>query len=93
MTDADTILRATDFAAIKHRDQRRKNGDIPYVNHPIGVARILIQEAGIDDTATLAAAILHDTVEDTDATHEELVAEFGQEIADLVAEYDQVMHW
>ena len=63
--DLALVLKAADFAAVKHRDQRRKNGDIPYINHPLGVARILREAGGVRDGATLAAALLHDTVEDT----------------------------
>lgn len=86
MDELALILRAADFAATKHRDQRRKNGDIPYVNHPLGVARSLTEEGGVRDAVTLAAAILHDTLEDTDATFVELVHEFGEGIAGVVRE-------
>jgi (p)ppGpp synthase/HD superfamily hydrolase len=84
--DVALILKALDFAAIKHRHQRRKNGDIPYINHPIGVARILWEEGGIRDATTLVAAVLHDTVEDTQTTVEELKREFGEKIAAIVRE-------
>ena len=70
------FVKACNFAAIKHRSQRRKNGDIPYINHPLEVAYIL-SAAGVEDVATLCAAVLHDTVEDTETTHEELLKEFG----------------
>lgn len=80
------ILRAANFAAIKHSGQRRKHGDVPYINHPLGVAFNLVELGGIRDPATLAAAILHDTVEDTDTTPHELAEEFGAEIAGIVAE-------
>ncbi len=84
--DLALVLKAADFAAVKHRDQRRKNGDIPYINHPLGVARILREAGGIRDGATLAAALLHDTVEDTRTSPEELEREFGAKIAGIVAE-------
>jgi len=81
------LLRAIEFAAHKHRDQRRKGVDAsPYINHPIQVAALIASEAGTDDLVTLMAAVLHDTVEDTDTSFEELDAEFGQEVRDLVAE-------
>jgi len=84
---SETLLRALVFAAKKHRYQRRKGGDqVPYINHPIEVAELLARVGRVDDTATLAAAILHDTIEDTDATPEELDAHFGEEILELVQE-------
>ena len=86
MEDVAVVVRAADFAAVKHRGQRRMNGDFPYINHPLGVARILTEEAGVTDATTLAAAILHDTLEDTDATSAELSAAFGAQIAAIVGE-------
>src|ERR1044071_7377984 len=81
------ILKACDFAARKHVSQRRKNADKdPYINHPIGVAWILINEGHVTDPVTLQAALLHDTVEDTDTTIEEIVAEFGTDVGHVVAE-------
>ena len=67
------ILRAIDFAARKHRDQRRKDEEAsPYINHPIPVSLLLAEIGGISDPQVLSAAILHDTIEDTDTTPEEL---------------------
>ncbi len=81
------LLCAISFAATKHRDQRRKDlAASPYINHPIALANILANEAGIDDERVLIAAVLHDTVEDTETTEQELVKEFGQEIAGIVLE-------
>ena len=81
------VIKAIDFAADKHRSQRRKDAEAsPYINHPIALANILWHEAGIRDPITIAAAILHDTVEDTETTRAELEAEFGAEIASVVAE-------
>jgi guanosine-3',5'-bis(diphosphate) 3'-pyrophosphohydrolase len=81
------VIAASAFAAHKHRDQRRKGAEAsPYINHPIAVAHVLANEAGITDHTILAAALLHDTIEDTDTTPKELEAEFGQEIADIVVE-------
>lgn len=82
----DPFVRAACFAALKHRDQRRKNGDFPYFNHPVRVATVLWVEGEVRDGTTLAAALLHDTVEDTETTRDELESEFGAEIADAVME-------
>src|SRR3954464_15560930 len=83
----ERIFRALKFAAEKHVHHRRKGGrDIPYINHPIAVATLLATVGKVTDANVLAAALLHDTVEDTATTHEELVEGFGVEIADLVAE-------
>jgi len=80
------FIRALSFAAEKHRHQRRKDAAAsPYINHPIAVAEVL-SEAGLDDEVLLAAALLHDTIEDTQTTYDELVTHFGKEIADLVLE-------
>ncbi|XP_004693064.1 PREDICTED: guanosine-3',5'-bis(diphosphate) 3'-pyrophosphohydrolase MESH1 [Condylura cristata] len=84
---AARLLEAADFAARKHRWQRRKDPEgTPYINHPIGVARILTHEAGIADVVVLQAALLHDTVEDTDTTLDELELHFGAQVRRLVAE-------
>ena len=81
------LTRALAFAARKHRDQRRKDAEAsPYINHPIALAELLVHEGGIDDPVVLAAALLHDTLEDTETTPEELRAAFGAEIAEIVAE-------
>lgn len=82
-----TLIRALDFAAAKHRMQRRKDADAsPYINHPIALAAVLAVEAGIDDPVVLCAAVLHDTVEDTETSVAELAEHFGAEIAGVVAE-------
>lgn len=81
------ILEAAAFAAHKHRDHRRKDADAsPYINHPLALADILAREGGVDDAEVIAAALLHDTVEDTDTTIEELEARFGKRVAGIVAE-------
>ncbi len=87
-TDAlGLVLAAAVFAARKHRDQRRKDQErSPYINHPLDVIHILYVEGGVRDPEVLAAALLHDTVEDTDTTLEELTARFGAQVAGLVAE-------
>lgn len=81
------VLHAAAFAAHAHRDQRRKNPEAsPYINHPISLAYVLAREAGIEDTTVLCAALLHDTVEDTEATLDDLKATFGDEVAAVVDE-------
>src|SRR5256714_6464030 len=81
------LLKALAFAAHKHRDQRRKDAEAsPYINHPIALADVLVNEGGVTDFEVLCAALLHDTVEDTATTHEELVDAFGSRIARIVAE-------
>lgn len=79
--DLRLIERAYDVAAHYHRHQKRKSGD-PYITHPLAVATILA-ELGMN-TETLCAALLHDTVEDTPYTLDQLSADFGDEIAALV---------
>ncbi len=81
------LMRALDFAARKHSDQRRKgvSGE-PYVNHVAEVAYLLAEATGGEDPALVIAGLLHDTVEDTDATREEIEQVFGTDVADLVAE-------
>jgi guanosine-3',5'-bis(diphosphate) 3'-pyrophosphohydrolase len=81
------LLKALAFAAHKHRDQRRKDPDAsPYINHPIALADVLVNEGGVSDVEVLCAALLHDTVEDTATTHEEIVDAFGPRVARIVAE-------
>jgi guanosine-3',5'-bis(diphosphate) 3'-pyrophosphohydrolase len=83
----DLILRAVAFAAHKHRDQRRKDKEAsPYINHPIELAHVLWDEGEVRDPLVIAAALLHDTLEDTETSWQELRGEFGEEIADIVLE-------
>ncbi|KAL5469403.1 hypothetical protein EMCRGX_G030655 [Ephydatia muelleri] len=87
MSELGQLLEAVHFAAAKHKNQRRKNAEsTPYINHPISVAHVLWKEGGVTDLATLQTAVLHDTVEDTDTTPEEIGRHFGSEVKDLVAE-------
>lgn len=87
MNEMGQVLRALDFAADKHRDQRRKDLPAsPYINHPIELADVLCNEGGVRDVVVLCAAVLHDTIEDTETTHAELMQHFGAEIADVVVE-------
>lgn len=86
-SDLKLIARALSFAAHKHRDQRRKDvGASPYINHPIALFDQLVNVGDITDTETLCAALLHDTIEDTETTEDELTVEFGEVISGIVAE-------
>ena len=81
------LLRAVAFAADKHRMQRRKDAEAsPYINHPIALANVLRNEGGVEDPIVLCAALLHDTIEDTETTAEELAAAFGRDVASVVLE-------
>jgi len=81
------LIKTANFAAIKHKNQKRKDPErTPYINHPIGVAEILTEEAKITDCEVLQTALLHDTVEDTNTSYDELVSVFGKAVADLVME-------
>ena len=78
-----TIDKAIGFAAKKHANQRRKIGDLPYIVHPMGVAAILLQMGSKEEI--VAAALLHDTIEDCGVKLEEIIVRFGQEVGDIVA--------
>ena len=76
-THMELVLQAAAFAAEKHRLLKRKDEEAsPYINHPIQVAYILVQ-ADVEDPIVLAAALLHDTIEDTKTTHDEIEIVFG----------------
>jgi len=80
------LLEAVAFAAEKHRHQRRKDAEAsPYINHPIALASLLKRE-GVGDLAVLCAALLHDTIEDTNTTADELRVLFGEVITSVVLE-------
>ena len=82
-----SIVDAAAFAADRHRTQRRKDVDAtPYINHPLTLAHVLIAEGGVHDVKTIVAAILHDTLEDTQRTADELVQRFGRKVASVVQE-------
>jgi len=90
------ILKALDFAAHRHRNQRRKDEEkTPYINHPITVAKTLAQEGGVTDPTVLIAAIIHDTIEDTGTTAEEVEEHFGGEVRAIVEEVsdDKSLDW
>ena len=85
------MLSALAFAAHKHRDQRRKDtAATPYINHPIALAQVLREEGRVRDPVVIAAALLHDTIEDTETTYDELRGQFGVTIADCVVEVTDV---
>ena len=86
------LLRAVSFAAEKHKDQRRKDAkDSPYINHVIAVASALAEEGKVTDEELIMAAILHDTVEDTETTCEEIAGQFGNKVASIVCEITDEM--
>ncbi len=81
------ILKAAKFSAQKHSRQRKKDKfSTPYVNHPIAVSLVISEIGGIKDPEVLAAALLHDTIEKTETTVEELEAEFGKQVSEYVVE-------
>ena len=85
--DPKNFIKAIAFAAHKHRGQRRKDRQqTPYINHPIALTSVLALEAKITDETVLVAALLHDTVEDTSASFEELEGVFGSSITGIVRE-------
>ena len=84
---ANLLIKAASFAAEKHKNQRRKDADAsPYINHPIALADVLANEGGIANEEVLVAALLHDTIEDTETTEQELKALFGNKITSIVLE-------
>jgi (p)ppGpp synthase/HD superfamily hydrolase len=90
-SDLGLVLRATQFAAQKHKDQRRKDVKAtPYINHPINLAEVLHTDGGVHDPIVIAAALLHDTIEDTETTYDELRGAFGASVADVVIEVTDV---
>lgn len=80
------MIKAIVYAAEKHKYQRRKGfNQVPYINHPLKVAALL-SDCGEEDSELLVAAVLHDVIEDTDASVEEITEQFGQNICELVLE-------
>ena len=85
--DLGALLEAVAFAAVKHQDQRRKgHRHLPYINHPVRVAETLWSVGGVRDMTTLVAALLHDTLEDTETTAAEIELRFGPAVLGLVQE-------
>jgi guanosine-3',5'-bis(diphosphate) 3'-pyrophosphohydrolase len=87
MNNLSTLLQAASFAAKKHSFQKRKGADgEPYINHPLEVANLLANVGKIEDYDVLIAAVLHDTIEDTDASKEEITKLFGEAVCRMVLE-------
>ncbi len=85
--DTGLLIKALRFSADKHRHQRRKDqAQSPYINHPIEVMQLLWDVGGVRDVNVLLAALLHDTIEDTQTTPEEIRNLFGGEVLSLVLE-------
>src|SRR3974377_1234117 len=85
--DVELVLLASEFAARKHRSQRRKDREAtPYINHPLAVAHLLWTEGRVHNPVVIAAALLHDTIEDTRTTRAELMKHFGARVAGVVVE-------
>jgi guanosine-3',5'-bis(diphosphate) 3'-pyrophosphohydrolase len=87
MNNLKLLLSAASFAARRHTGQTRKGKEgRPYINHPIELAEMLINTADVQDVEVLAAALLHDTVEDTETRNEEIAELFGDRVAGIVRE-------
>lgn len=81
------VIDALQFAAVKHQHQRRKDAArTPYINHPITLLHVLQHTGQISDPVVLISALLHDTVEDTETTFDEITARFGEAVAAVVAQ-------
>lgn len=90
------IIKAAYFAARIHSADRRKDAEeTPYINHPLALANVLAVECGIDDVEVICGALLHDTIEDTETTEEELLEAFGEQITRIVLEVtdDKKLEW
>jgi guanosine-3',5'-bis(diphosphate) 3'-pyrophosphohydrolase len=93
INEISALLQALHFAADKHREQRRKDVEAsPYINHPIEVAEVIARVGHVTDLVVLQGAILHDTIEDTMTTGEELEALFGAEVRRVVEEVTDDKH-
>lgn len=87
MSDLAKFIQAVLFAAKKHRYQKRKGNDAePYINHPLEVANLLARVGEVDDIDILIGAVLHDTLEDTQTTEEEITEFFGERVRGYVRE-------
>jgi guanosine-3',5'-bis(diphosphate) 3'-pyrophosphohydrolase len=86
VTPSRLLIEAIAFAEVAHRGQTRKDGTTPYIDHPLALMRVLACEGGIEDPDILAAAALHDVVEDCKVQPAEIEARFGSAVAALVAE-------
>lgn len=87
MNNLTTLTRAISFAAKKHTNQKRKGADAqPYINHPLEVLNLLTNVGRVEDFDVLIAAVLHDTIEDTDTKKEEISRLFGENVCKMVLE-------
>ncbi|CAN5707727.1 HD domain-containing protein [soil metagenome] len=87
MSDLPKLLQAASFAAKKHIAQKRKGNDAaPYINHPLEVVNLLANVGKVEDYDILIAAVLHDTIDDTETTKEEITELFGSDICEYVLE-------
>ncbi|MDQ3750098.1 MAG: HD domain-containing protein [Acidobacteriota bacterium] len=87
MNNLTTLIQAINFAAKKHSTQKRKGADEqPYINHPLEVLNLLANVGNIEDYNVLIAAVLHDTIEDTETTKEEITEHFGANVCEMVIE-------
>lgn len=87
MNNLTNFIEAASFAAKKHAGQRRKGNDAaPYINHPLEVTNLLASVGQIDDYDVLIAALLHDTIEDTETTKDEINEKFGATVTKYVSE-------
>lgn len=90
--DIDVASKAFYYCIDKHKDVARKSG-LPYYTHPLNVTLILLREFAIHDTASVAACLLHDTIEDVEGVNESsIAADFSQEIAELVSAVTKIAH-
>jgi GTP diphosphokinase / guanosine-3',5'-bis(diphosphate) 3'-diphosphatase len=86
LMNTELVIKAAVYAAEKHKYQRRKGfNQVPYINHPLKVADLLIS-CGEDEEILILGSLLHDVIEDTDASKEEIAQLFGQEVSELVME-------
>jgi GTP diphosphokinase / guanosine-3',5'-bis(diphosphate) 3'-diphosphatase len=87
------IFDALEFASFRHRFQKRKGaGGIPYINHPVEVTNLLLKTIENPSEKLLIAALLHDVIEDTDTSEEDIRSSFGDEVLQLVKEVTDDMH-
>ena len=87
MNNLKTLALAISFAAKKHKTQKRKGADQePYINHPLEVLNLLTNVGNVEDYDILIAAVLHDTIEDTETTKEEITKLFGSDVCQMVLE-------
>jgi len=87
MNNIKTLAQAISFAAKKHKNQKRKGADgEPYINHPLEVLNLLANIGNVEDYDIFITAVLHDTIEDTETTKEEIAELFGEKVCQMVLE-------